>query len=516
MKRTFFAVVVTLLLSATVQAQVNPCAGSGTNCTTASGAPLAVTVTPWWPDIVWPYICVGEDISVTVAPTLGLAGLKIITTTNEWCVITVTTNALPSGSVVSNWWTVTGTPGFGTGFTATFAPTNYGTGSLAFYLTYQEASLCGGGNVTVSVTNTFTAVSVASLAPTNCTNCVLLSSNATEQTWVVPVSTNVAVSNLEIAATSNPSVPATDLPECWSLDGVVTNITYVSITNPAVYTVVCAAGTSVITNIILVTDSGGDVEVGCVNGPAMLGYWSFDTNAAGSWLGNNGQQPLEDYGLQNPVSPWGNALQVDTNISANLSYRYTETNGAANINCINGAVSFWFKPDWNGGTGTTRVARFLEMGDTNSLDGWWFLGVDPSGSNLSFQSESNGVQITYFTQSVTNWSSNSWYQLVLNYSTSQTSLYINGALAQTGPGMTNYPTISERVAYGFSIGSEHDGTHQAQGTFDELATFSCPLSAQAIADSYLAGLAAGNGVLTGNPLAFQIYITRPLNNSQIP
>ena len=149
----------------------------------------------------------------------------------------------------------------------------------------------------------------------------------------------------------------------------------------------------------------GDVERGCsADGPVLLGYWSFNDGGSSPWLGNYGQEPLNAYGLQNPVSPWGNALQVDTNTPANLSYRYMEENGLGNINCINGAVSAWFKPDWNGGVGPGTNGQLLVLGDgTNSL---WSLNVDATGSNLLFETGSNGVFVTYFTNAISSFSSN--------------------------------------------------------------------------------------------------------------
>ncbi len=138
--------------------------------------------------------------------------------------------------------------------------------------------------------------------------------------------------------------------------------------------------------------------------------------------------------------------------------------------------SFWFKPDWNGGAGPGNAGRLLEMGDTNSAGGWWSLWVDSTGSMLNFQSKSNGALTTYFSQPIGDWYSNGWYQLVLNYSTAGTSLYTNGALAQSGSGMAYYPTISNRMAYGFSVGSDHNGQNQIRGVIDELHAYTCPLS----------------------------------------
>ena len=72
----------------------------------------------------------------------------------------------------------------------------------------------------------------------------------------------------------------------------------------------------------------------------LLGYWSFN-NTANPWMGNLGEEPLNASDRKNPASPWGGALQVDTNSAANLSYNYGEAStGAENVRCLNGAVSF--------------------------------------------------------------------------------------------------------------------------------------------------------------------------------
>ena len=96
------------------------------------------------------------------------------------------------------------------------------------------------------------------------------------------------------------------------------------------------------------------------------------------------------------------------------------------------------------------------MGDTNSTHGWWCLWVDATGSNLRFQSKSNGVLTTYFTQSIYDWSPrrDNWYQIVpqLLFEGNK-SLYKMVSL-QGPTGMVNYPDIAARMIYGFSIGSE--------------------------------------------------------------
>jgi hypothetical protein len=161
------------------------------------------------------------------------------------------------------------------------------------------------------------------------------------------------------------------------------------------------------------------------------------------------------------------------------------------------------------------------MGDTNSTEGWWALWADSTGSSLCFETQSNGVSTKYFTNAIATWTSNTWYEVVLDYSSTNTSLYINGALAQNGPGLISYPNIPIRLANGFSIGSDHTGNNQCRGLIDEFATFNCPLSAEEVADDYLAEVAAaGTGLddyfgwsYGGSPAA--ITIDNPANGSVI-
>ncbi len=227
---------------------------------------------------------------------------------------------------------------------------------------------------------------------------------------------------------------------------------------------------------------------------------SILTGNGSPWMGNRGQMPLTLTNVQQRPSPWGNALQVDSSTNANITCRYFDEDGLANIHCKSGAVRFWIKPNWNGGTGPGNAGRLIEIGDTNSTSGWWSLWVNSAGSQMSFQTKSNGNLTTYFTQSISDWDSNSWYHVVLDYAADQTTLYTNGILAQTGIGLTNYPTLATREAYGFSIGSDHLGANRSASRFDEFATFCAPLSAEDILDDYVNGLMSSTvGVGTGIP-----------------
>lgn len=127
---------------------------NGTNCTVASTNPALTLTTSG--GYGWPYVPVGAEVSVNATPDAGLPGLEMLTTVTN-CDLE-TTVEVPSGtSIISNWWEATGQPftGWGNGLTATFVPTNGGSGQLVFNLEYQEASCCGGGVNLVSATNTY-------------------------------------------------------------------------------------------------------------------------------------------------------------------------------------------------------------------------------------------------------------------------------------------------------------------------------------------------------------------------
>ncbi len=216
----------------------------------------------------------------------------------------------------------------------------------------------------------------------------------------------------------------------------------------------------------------------------MMGYWNF--NNTNTWVGVEGQLPLIATNVVG-IPSWGtNAMQIDTNVPAMLRYRDVETgmtNAPSNINCRSGSVSFWFAPDWSSGTGPGAPGRLIEMGAQTSTNGWWSLYVTNDGTMLIFGTQTNGMAMTNLTASI-NWISNYWHQIVLTYSPSNSSLYVDGQpLVTNGSGAIYYPNRTERST-GFGIGSDYNGTNQARGTFDELQTYNYPLSATTIATNY--------------------------------
>ncbi|MEI6076403.1 MAG: LamG domain-containing protein [Verrucomicrobiota bacterium] len=211
-----------------------------------------------------------------------------------------------------------------------------------------------------------------------------------------------------------------------------------------------------------------------------IGYWSFDdTNI---WVGDAGQLPLVATNVVG-VSSWStNAVLIDATNAVVLEYRTVETNGNPNLLLPKGSLRFWFKPDWNSGTGPGTAGRLIEVGYQTATNGWWALVFNTNGTQLTFNTQSGGLAMTNLSASI-NWASNQWHQIVLTYIGTNSSLYLDGQPATNGTGSVYYPNAVERAG-GFRLGSDVNGANQARGAFDELETFSYPLDPASISANY--------------------------------
>jgi hypothetical protein len=202
--------------------------------------------------------------------------------------------------------------------------------------------------------------------------------------------------------------------------------------------------------------------------------------------------------VQNPVTPWTNGLRVDSPCAAKLAYNYLEADGSANVNGAEGAVAFWFSPDWNGGTGPGGPGYLFELGDVTAPGGGWALLTDPAGTGLSFISGSNAVLTTNCTAPISGWVSNQWHQVVLSYSFAETLIFLDDTLAAGGPGLTFEPDLVTLLTDGFTVGSDHNGTNEARGVIDELTTYNCPLDRAVTTGGIGALLGTNGGLLSTN------------------
>ena len=120
---------------------------------------------------------------------------------------------------------------------------------------------------------------------------------------------------------------------------------------------------------------------------------------------------------------------------------------------------------------------------TNASYGWWSLHLDPAGDNLYFSAQTNTGAGTNYLNFPVSWDSATWHQIVLTYSPTNTFLYLDGALATNGPGVSIVPG-SDALTNGFYIGSDYTGIDQAHGQFDNLWTYNFPLYPYEVSDNY--------------------------------
>jgi len=179
------------------------------------------------------------------------------------------------------------------------------------------------------------------------------------------------------------------------------------------------------------------------------------------------------------------SVVVDSTNNAWLHYNATE-DGSNQITVDVGSVVFWFAPtSWSstneGGTGPGEWSRLLEIGSftTNAAYGWFSLYVDPEGANIYFSAQSNdGSGGTYLSAPIA-WTTNYWNLIALTYSSSNSSLYLNGDLVTNGLPVTVWPS-SDALSNGFYLGSASNGLAQAHGMFDDLYTYDFPIDADMV------------------------------------
>jgi hypothetical protein len=210
-----------------------------------------------------------------------------------------------------------------------------------------------------------------------------------------------------------------------------------------------------------------------------LDSWSFRYYG---WPSDKTNAPVSFTNLAFSGLGNGSSLVVDSNLPAWLRYNMVEANGTTNLTVNAGTVMFWFAPSWSsvslGGTGPGESGRLIETGayTTNSSLGWWSLYVDPTGANIYFSTQTNDFSGTFhnFLTVPIAWKTNYFHFVALTYSATNTTLYLDGALATNGSPLTVYPGTNA-LADGLYFGSDTNGVLQAHGLFNSVATYNVPM-----------------------------------------
>jgi hypothetical protein len=210
-----------------------------------------------------------------------------------------------------------------------------------------------------------------------------------------------------------------------------------------------------------------------------LGYWRFDSPLL---YAEQGQMPLSSSSVGLAPS-WSGTALVISNGASQITYPDVGSNGWANINCRQGSVRFWFKPNSTTGPGTS--APFFYMGTTNGSQEWALL-LNSSGTSISFTTASNvvGGTNTYFNYSIALTNTNAWTQIVLAYGSNDSYLYINGVSVATGLAVAYWPSVTNRHLGGMVIGNNLSNNAAINGQFEEMETFNYELTPSEITANY--------------------------------
>jgi hypothetical protein len=217
------------------------------------------------------------------------------------------------------------------------------------------------------------------------------------------------------------------------------------------------------------------------------GYWRFDQT---NWWETARLRPLTMRDLFLVESWSGYAVDV-SEPGALLRLPAFGPDGQPVFPVENGSIRFWVCPRWSsvalGGAGPGGPGILVEAGawTQDASLGWWGLSVSADGNVLRFGSQANGESVEFLVTSVS-WQAGQWYQVALTYCPTGSAVYINGQLGATGTGVTVCPDGAVLALGGFGVGSDGDGNRRASCLFDELTTFSHPLSEAEVLHSFVA------------------------------
>jgi hypothetical protein len=202
--------------------------------------------------------------------------------------------------------------------------------------------------------------------------------------------------------------------------------------------------------------------------PAPVLYSESFDEAYTVWM-TNAEVTAGDYTYDESWS--GYALQRTGTVTPFLVPGVDDA-GHTNL-AASGAIEFWFKPDWSSvsvtnGTGPGEDVPLLEWTAlaNNRATVIWSLEASANGSVLALLKPGNGGPNAYLSKTIS-WKADQWHLLTLDYSTTNTVLFIDGKLAAQGAGT---PPVSVAAA-ALSLGSTLTGGLAADGDFDEFYCF---------------------------------------------
>jgi hypothetical protein len=150
-----------------------------------------------------------------------------------------------------------------------------------------------------------------------------------------------------------------------------------------------------------------------------------------------------------------------------------------NVAPSDGALRFWFKPDWSSGqfgNGPGQYARLVELTSESGKSSvvWWSFYVSQDGNTLHVSGEGVDGPADYLKVEI-RWLTGEWHLLALSYTEKETRLHVDGQLVAVGVGVPALP-IMVASSTQLTLGSDATGQNVAGGQFEELCTFDQPFA----------------------------------------
>ena len=149
-----------------------------------------------------------------------------------------------------------------------------------------------------------------------------------------------------------------------------------------------------------------------------------------------------------------------------------DATGRTNLALGTGALRFWFRPDWTSGEGLRAGSfpRLLELARATAggLEVLWSLHLDADGSTL-YLTQVDSRRAEDLLSAPVAWRAGEWHLVTLVWRPTGAALYLDGALADLGGGVT-LPAGVGPVTVGIALGSDVTGGNLAQGQFEEVTS----------------------------------------------
>jgi alpha-tubulin suppressor-like RCC1 family protein len=146
------------------------------------------------------------------------------------------------------------------------------------------------------------------------------------------------------------------------------------------------------------------------------------------------------------------------------------SSGHTNISSdAGGALRFWMRPYWTSGTAGPGVpATLLEFDAVSGVETAyaWSLQVSADGSTMSLYTQTDaGVQEVL--QASIAWEAGVSHNVILDFNTTGTALFLDGTLAAEGSGLTSIPPSAGELVLGSTLG----GTNAVGADVEEFCSF---------------------------------------------